>query len=271
MPTISITARELGATIAEDNVSLLIGSGVSCACGLPSWEALIRDMKKELRKYCPSADRAALSQFLRSNDATQIAGVFKSHRGPVNYYKFLRSRFRHQAYVCAPLLKVISRLPVKVLFTTNFDKLLETACREGGAAEDPVVVIDPNQVQPLNGRERQIIKLHGDIDHPDSIVLTNEDYTAFEDRCEAIALMLRAHIAFSTVVLVGFGLKDPNFSRIYASARRLVAGSGTRVIALMAGQNVYEMRRWQQDGLIINHFDTYDGVPAFLRTVSRYC
>ena len=190
--------------------------------------------------------------------------------GTCELLQVLTLPLRHQEYVCAPLLKVIPRLPVKVFFTTNFDKLLETACREGGGAEDPVVVINPNQVQPLNGRERQIIKLHGDIDPPDSIVLTDEDYRTFEDRCEAITLMLRAHIAFSTVVLVGFGLKDPNFSRIYTSARRLVA-TVYRVIALMAGQNVYEMRRWQKDGLIINHFDTYDGVPAFLRTVSRYC
>ncbi len=227
-------------------------------------------MKTELRRYCPPAERAELNQFLRSNDATQIAGVFKSNRGTVNYYRFLRSRFRHQEYRCAPLLNLIPRLPVRVIFTTNFDKLLETACRTRGGSEDPVVVIDPNQIQPLNGHERQIIKLHGDIDHPGSIVLTEQDYVSFEDRCEAIRLMLRAHIAFSTLVLIGFGLKDPHFTRIFASAQRLVADSGSRVIALMAGQNVYEMRKWQQNGLTINHFDAYDDVPAFLKTVCRY-
>jgi NAD-dependent SIR2 family protein deacetylase len=267
---IAINAREIAELIRNQQLSILVGSGVSCACGLPSWDTLIKEMKKDLLKHCVKEKTKELRQFFAASDATKIAGLFKRDRGDVAYTQFLRSQFRHCPYRPSPILSMVSKLPVATIFTTNFDKLLETASRDTPGSSDPIVVIEPSQLPALTNGERKIIKIHGDIDHPRSLVLTDEDYLNYDDKYESMRLYFQGHMAFSAMLLVGFGLRDDNFDRIYTGARRVVQGLGPRVIALMSGQNSYDRDRWQRTGLTINDFDRYDEIPEFLQKVIRY-
>lgn len=267
---ISINAREIAELIRTQQLSVLVGSGVSCACGLPSWDTLIKAMKQDLLKHCAKEKVKDLRQFFRSSDAMKIAGLFKRDRGEVAYAQFLRGKFRTCSYRSSPILSVVSRLPISTVFTTNFDKLLETASRTARGSTDPIVVIEPSQLPALTNGERKIIKIHGDIDHPKSLVLTDEDYLNYDDKYESMRLYFQGHMAFSAMLLVGFGLRDDNFDRIYTGARRIVQGLGPRVIALMSGQNVFDRERWQRNGLTINDFDQYDEIPEFLQKVIKY-
>src|SRR5258705_5794863 len=170
--SMAISAKELGKAFFRREISLLVGSGASCACGLCSWDRLVNDMKDKLRASCPKAERAELNRFFDTNGPMEVAGLFKRKFGPVEYARFLRERLRNQAWTVAPILKSIVRLPVRIIFTTNFDKLIETAYRVKNR-EDPVVVTKPHQLSSLNGDETRIVKIHGDIDYPDTIVLTD--------------------------------------------------------------------------------------------------
>jgi hypothetical protein len=264
-----ISASDIARIAKNGQLSVLVGSGVSCACGLPSWNKLIREMEAELLRNCAKADRRDLKRFLGTAGPLKIAGLYKQKNGEVTYAEFLRARFRQHKTKPAPLLNAVARLPVFTYFTTNFDKLLETACRPRSDAADPIVVIDPSQLSALASKEKRIIKIHGDIDHPKSVVLTDDDYLHYADKYESLALYLTGHLAFSTLLLVGFGLRDPNFDRIYDGARKLVQGSGPRVIALMANQNSIERQTWATKGLLINDFDRYDDIPRFLNQIAR--
>jgi hypothetical protein len=266
-----IGARAIGQIVKGRQLSLFVGSGVSCACGMPSWDKLITDMKVDLRRNCAKPDLPELNRFLRSSSPFKIAGLFKARRGEVSYAQFLRHRFRNCPTAIAPLLKGVVGLPVPTIFTTNYDKLLETACRSTRSEFDPTVIVDPSQIQALAGNERRIIKVHGDIDHPKSIILTDDDYLNYDDKYASLAHYLTGQLAFSTLLLVGFGLRDPNFDRIYTGARRMLGGGGTRVIALTVNQNTFECQSWTTKGLLINDFDSYGDLPTFLSTVRRHC
>ncbi len=267
----AISAKEIGALIDKNQLSLLVGSGVSCACGLPSWDGIVKEMKKELLDGCSKADKKDLRDFLSTADGPKIAGMYKLKKGEVSYASFLRTRLRNCSYTSAPVLKTLAKLPIKTIFTTNVDKLLETACRKDKNSIDPVVIMDPSQLPPLDGSERRIIKIHGDIDYPSSLIFTEDDYRYYDDKYESLRVFFQGHLAFSTMLLVGFGLRDSNFDRIYAGARRIVQGSGTRVIALMTNQNSFEKERWEKNGLLINNFSAYDEIPRFLSNVLRFC
>jgi hypothetical protein len=243
---------------------------MSCACGLLSWNELILQMKAKLRSNCFKADLSDLNQFLKDNGPMEIAGLFKRQVGSAEYARFLRERFRNQSWSVAPILKAVVRLPARVIFTTNFDKLIETACRNR-IGEDPVVIIRPQQLSSLDGNERRIVKIHGDIDHPETIVLTDQDYSEFPQKCMSMRTYFQGQMAFSTLLLVGFGLRDANFASIYAAAKDLVSDSQPRVIALMAKQNAFETEKWRQLGLIINSFDAYDDITKFLQAIRRGC
>ena len=227
-------------------------------------------MQKKLRELYSGKRSSELEKYFRENGPLEIAGLFKREIAPAEYAQFLRQRFRHHPFRCAPLLKIIAKLPVRIIFTTNYDKLLETTCRDVSTTEDPIVIVRAQQLSGLNGDELQIVKLHGDIDHPDSIILTDKDYAGFPAKCLAMRDLFQSHIAFSTMVLIGFGLKDPNFSAIFAGARALLPDSAPSIVALMAKQNEFHVEKWRADGLTINNFNEYDEVPEFLKQVIRW-
>jgi hypothetical protein len=268
---LAISARDIARIVKSGQLSMLVGSGVSCSCGLASWGKLVTDMRVELLRNCAQADLKELRRFLSSATPLKIAGLYKERQGEVAYSQFLRKRFRHPTPTRSPMLKAIAQMPIGTLFTTNFDKLLETACRPAVTALDPIVVTDPSQLPGLHPREKRIVKIHGDVDYPKGIILTDEDYLHYDDKYQSLALYFTGHLAFSTMLLVGFGLRDPNFDRIYSGARRIVQGAGPRVIALMAKQNRFERQTWTSKGLLVNDFDDYADITAFLRQIVRFC
>lgn len=266
----AISAKELGTSFKNKEISLLVGSGTSCACGLHSWAKLIAEMKSHLLSRCQKHDKPSLKQFFIDNEPLAIAGLFKREMGAVEYGRWLRERFRNRSVTIAPILRNVVKLPTSLIFTTNYDKLLECACRSG-AGEDPVVIINPKQLSVVNGNERKIVKMHGDIDHPDTIVLTDDDYADYDSKCASMRTFVQGHIAFSTLLLIGFGLRDPNFASIYAAAKSLVTSPGPRVVALMSKQNRFDVDRWKALGLTINNFDSHDDIPKFLSSVLKHC
>src|ERR1700704_5722520 len=82
----------------------------------------------------------------------------------------------------SPALRMLAGLPFKIIVTTNYDHLLERALQDAGKKRvrliyDPTqdarardVTDDPTPERPL------LFKIHGDLDHRESIVITDEDY-----------------------------------------------------------------------------------------------
>ena len=63
--------------------------------------------------------------------------------------------------------------------------------------------------------------------------------------------MLRSSINGWTVLFIGFGLRDPNFERIYADARSFYDSTNRQAYALMTGTNDVERALWHRDELTI--------------------
>jgi len=67
--------------------------------------------------------------------------------------------------------------------------------------------------------QRHLVKLHGSIDQPDTIVLTRLDYAqARADRTEMLSYF-RSEMADTAFLFVGFSLSDPNFNLIHDDIR----------------------------------------------------
>ncbi len=65
---------------------------------------------------------------------------------------------------------------------------------------------DPNRVQ--------LIRLHGTLSQPDSLVLTEDDAADLFGRLPAVTKILQAHFASKTLLFVGYGLERPSLSRL---------------------------------------------------------
>ncbi len=96
--------------------AVFVGAGVSMSVGYPSWAKLLAEVGEELGVHSGDLnDLAALAQWSiqESGGATRVRNVIKQEIGV--------------EYSIPITLEIIARLPVKYIWTTNYDRLIERA------------------------------------------------------------------------------------------------------------------------------------------------
>ena len=231
-------AGQLGEKARRGQLALFIGAGVSAAAGLPTWEQLLDELAA--RSGLDDDLRAGLAQ-LPPQDA---AALLARELGRGQLESFVKERFGPASYALAHAL--IADLPVQEFVTTNYDPLVELAAADIG-----------RQVRVLPFEEAApgapwLLKLHGDSAHPESVVLTREEYLQFGDTRAALAGVLHSLLLTRHVLFVGTSMLDDDLIRIahqVRSALRLQgSGSGRRngtVLALR--EDAARARLWEQD------------------------
>lgn len=69
---------------------------------------------------------------------------------------------------------------------------------------------------------QEVYQIHGSIDEPESLVLTSEDYRAFDEGKDYLAAKLLTIFLEFPVIFLGYSLQDRNIERILASVARCV-------------------------------------------------
>ncbi len=257
--------------IERRNVVPFIGAGLSKAAGLPLWGELIQDMKNELLNWARSeGDIGEEERYLSRADYLDIAARFKHKMGLGHYQRFLQKRYRRPDKGPVEVHRALARISWPFVITTNYDKLLEATFRTS-AGFDPRVVIEQEElVTAFGAGEFFILKLHGDIDRPQSIVLTRDEYNAFvnSDRGRLMLDVLRRELMLRTVLFLGFGLSDPNFLRVFGQAGWLAKGYQGEAYAVMADTSRPEREEWAKRSLRIIPIDRYEDLAPFLHQLA---
>lgn len=104
---------------------------------------------------------------------------------------------------------------IKDIITTNWDDFFEREC---GA----IPLVSSEDLAFWEYPSRRVLKLHGSIDQPSSIVATVEDYAACYDRLTRglLGSTLKTILATRTVLFVGFSLKDSDLRQIFEFVRQ---------------------------------------------------
>ena len=157
--------------------AVLIGSGVSRGASIPTgWEITLDLVRKVATLYEESCDPDAAAwyreRFGTEPRYTDLLGQIA--KTPAERHQMLRGyieptkREREEGEKCpTPAHRAIAALVargfIRVILTTNFDRLLETALADEGVA--PTVLSTPDQVRgalPLVHVPCCVFKLHGD-------------------------------------------------------------------------------------------------------------
>lgn len=138
--------------------------------------------------------------------------------------------------VASPALHMLAALPFRIIITTNYDLLFEQALYRaktlGGLYKQPIVrVYDPDQTRPvivssdLPEEQPVLVKLHGDLNQPESIVITEEDYITFIQRMgmgeasHPIPQSIRVRMHEWSTLFIGYSLKDYNLRLLFKTLR----------------------------------------------------
>lgn len=158
---------------------------------------------------------------------------FREHGSRKELVEFISKAVDNDDIEPSPALKMLASLPFRLIITTNYDHLFEKALRVAktmdGKLKEPMIDIydpDPESIPkklPLDPRENRpnLLKLHGDIDEPNSIVITEEDYIHFIQRMTTggdfhpIHNNIRTRLSNWSILFIGYGLKDYNLRLLF--------------------------------------------------------
>lgn len=193
---------ELCEQLDRRNVLLFAGEGI-IRTALPS----SAELASELAQRCdyPPGEPPTLPR---------VAGYYVlTTRDRHGLIDFLRDRLDRPGLTPSPSHRLIAQLQPPVLVTTCYDRLLEIAMKD--AAVPYVSVVGNDEVAYTDEQKLLLVWLWGQLERPDSMVITEDDHRQFLAGRENLSDVLRGELARRTWLFLGFDAEDEWFRNFY--------------------------------------------------------
>lgn len=252
---------QFGRAILSGNAALFVGAGLSQAAGYPGWGRLLRPLQD--RCDIPDDDDLPLvAEYIAVDHANGGRAALETH--------ILREV---EAIPPTPTDShvAIEKLALKEIWTTNYDRLLETA------VPNAAVISNEDDVHDIASHGRSIIKMHGSInasgrwDRPP--VITRSDYEQYERDHPRMWTVLRSTYMSRSMLFLGFSFTDPNVDILLRLARTLNTAANDRHVAVMkpptssiGALRLHRLRvsDLENSGVQVCEIGDYDDIPALL-------
>lgn len=212
--SINSKLEHLAEELSNLNLALFVGAGLSIEAGLPSWRDLIEPLATDLQvPVTAETDLLAIAQYHVNENG--------SNRGKIN--DLVKSKFM-KPIEPTRVHRLLAGLPISVLWTTNYDQLLERALQAQNKIYDVKSHTD-NFASRVSNASVTVYKMHGDASSPERAVLTKEDYERYHVRQTQFLESLRSDLAQRTFLFLGFSFSDYNVDYVLGRLRSLLTGN----------------------------------------------
>jgi hypothetical protein len=252
--------------IEKRHVILFVGSGISAGLGLPTWEDFIgrlgTDFAFEPDEFLTlSSDFRSLAEFYRLEKGSLTELCSKMAREWKVSDEQLKASQVHQ---------LIVRLDFPIIYTTNYDHLLERAYQLNGKPFNKVV--SARDLARSDPALPTIVKFHGDLDDPSSVVLAETDYFRRLSFEHPLDIKLAADALGKAVLFVGYSVSDINLRLLLYRLQGIWRASGCedsrpRSYVFMTKPNQVQERildSWDVAPLIAANAEETNAVAIFL-------
>ena len=170
---------------------------------------------------CPGEDVRRLAR---------VASFYESQLGRQRLVADIRSAVS-EGREPSPALRALAALGFPLVITTNYDRLFERALALAGTPYDHCIYSPdegaktadvagmPSTMRPF------ILKIHGDVEHPASIVITEDDYIQFvlrmgdKEQVNPVPLGVRFLLKTWPTLFIGYSLTDYNLRLLFKTLR----------------------------------------------------
>jgi len=250
--------------LAECNVAIFAGAGMSVAAGFVNWRELLREIADELSL-----------QIDRETDLIAIAQYSVNESG--SRAKINRKILEEFTEAAQPgeNHRILARLPITTYWTTNYDTLIEDAI--GAANKRADVKHEVKQLANTKPRRDAVVyKMHGDVDHPADAIITKQQYQAYYKDNEPFITALSGDLVSKTFLFIGFSFTDPNLEYVLGRLNVQFNDNGRQHYCFIkeqdrtdySEQEAYDYAQVQQN-LMINDLKRYKIEALVIREFSE--
>lgn len=209
------------AAMHEGDAALFIGAGMSHDRGFVDWKGLMRECAKELGLDVElEHDLVAVAQYYLNRE------MDRSRLNQILIDQFAKPVTMGENH------KIIARLPISTIWTTNFDSLIEDSFKAAKRIVD-VKSRDEDIATHRKGREVIVYKMHGDVAMPDKAIICKDDYERYAKHHQVFQNALEGDLVNKTFLFLGFSFTDPNLEYMLGHLRSLLENSKREHYAIM--------------------------------------
>ena len=233
--------------LASGTAAIFAGAGLSAPAGYVNWAELLRGLASEL----------GLDVDRESNLVALAQYHLNEHQNRTRINQAIIDEFGAKSEVTENH-RILARLPIATWWTTNYDRLIETALEDENRVIDVKHAVAQFRSSPRQ-RDAVLYKMHGDVSDPDNAVVTKDDYEGyFQDR-ELFVTALAGDLVSKTFLFFGFSFTDPNIEYILSRIRLKIPRKQPKQHYCILRQverrkkeslHDYEYRRLQQSFLV---------------------
>lgn len=221
----TVTGKELVASFAKavavGDAAVFVGAGTSQGAGLPGWGDLIKEARETAKVPESISDAPLAAQYIAYADGGEGA---------------LHAAIKRKIDTAAEPTethRLLSHLPIRDYWTTNYDVLIEQSLDREGFLYQWVVgegdYTNGNLAAGLSSK--RVIKMHGSLtrDAPEERdwqalpVITRADFERYEEKHPITWTRLRAAWLTNSLLFLGLSFDDPNLNLLLRLSRSLPA------------------------------------------------
>ncbi len=228
--------KNIVSSIKEDDAAFFIGAGMSRPSGFVDWKGLLRECARELNLDLDREnDLVAVAQYYlnkRNKDRSRLNQIISEE-----FSKPPEKSKNHE---------IIARLPVSTIWTMNYDTLIEDALK----ANDRIVDIKKRNEDIAihrKGRDTVLYKMHGDMERPDEVIITKDDYERYANTHKVLQQALEGDLISKTFLFLGFSFSDPNLEYMLGHLRSLLEENKREHYAIMRKVRLNTHREDRED------------------------
>ena len=204
--------------IDNNMLVVFVGSGVSKNTkGMSSWYDIIDKMACSIDysrcEFCSHKKEGCYNtcNFKKEYSTDEFLKIpqYVYNKNPEMYNRILRECIVNSSD--SPFSSAIFELNPSHIITTNYDRLLEESDHIFRRQYD-VIINDKDLL--CSNKSKYIVKMHGDLNQPESIVLKEQDYLEYSQKHVLVELFIKSLLTDHTFLFIGYSLNDYNIKLI---------------------------------------------------------
>lgn len=240
--------KDVPKTLLDDfinnRVVPMVGAGFSKNAILPQGHTMPdwNHLGKIIGEYIPNYE------FTNAIDALSL---FESQFSRVKLIELLSEALHINEIKPGATHRSFCNLFFDTICTTNFDFLLEHTLQESHRPHS--IIVSEDRLSINTYEKTKLIKLHGDFNHPERMVITEGDYDTFLERNTVLATYIANIFITKTLFLVGYSFEDIDTRSIWAIIQGRLGTLARPAYAVLVNANAIDISRFERRNIkVIN-------------------